>query len=56
MSVIEATLADEEVDAFTASAANGAEVEVFAGAYVPEQPERPRVGCVVPAYNEEASI
>ena len=56
MSVIEATLADEEVDAFTASAATGAEVEVFAGAYVPEQPERPRVGCVVPAYNEEASI
>lgn len=54
MSVIE--LADEEVDAFTASATTGAEVEVFAGAYVPEQPERPRVGCVVPACNEEASI
>ena len=54
MSVIE--LADEEVDAFTASATTGAEVEVFAGAYVPEQPEPPRVGCVVPAYNEEASI
>lgn len=45
---VELTLQDEQLPAV--------ELEVYAGSYRPERQARPRIGCVVPAYNEEGSI
>lgn len=46
-----------EEDATSAEIVGSAtELALFAGAYVPEQPGEPRIGCVIPAYNEEGSI
>ncbi|MDO5535254.1 MAG: glycosyltransferase family 2 protein [Propionibacteriaceae bacterium] len=36
--------------------AAGADLALYVGNYVPEETRRARVGCVIPAYNEEATI
>ena len=58
MSVMEKTMDVEDVEIVTAEPAEltSAEVELFSGTYVPEHEAQPRIGCVIPAYNEEGSI
>lgn len=61
MNLLETTTPEEHIELVAiqeepATASPRAEMELFARAYVPQQLERPRIGCVVPAYNEEQSI